>query len=315
MRGLNAGECYVLSGDYVSVLHNLAPPNTDSFAIDIDGNEVFRAKPTALGTWKSFIVPFKAASTGMASVRFRAEINGTDNDFGIDNICIEPCCVANIVENGHFDEFVPNNATGGGWTTVNTALGGWFASGGDPGAWYWLNEIGTGADPTASQTITGLKWGERYFLTGEFASIAHDATPPATNSFAVEINSATVFTSPPTPLGQWTPFAAPFDGPFNGSIIVRLKAEIGTTDNDFGIDNICIVPRPPLTCARRGDTNCDCVVDFFDIDPFLLALFDPPGYAAAYPDCTITTSDVNDDQIVDFFDIDPFLACLFEGCP
>lgn len=65
--------------------------------------------------------------------------------------------------------------------------------------------------------------------------------------------------------------------------------------------------------ATRGDVNCDGSVDFFDIDPFLLALFDPTGYAAAFPDCDITAADTNRDGGVNFFDIDSFLECLFGG--
>ncbi len=60
-----------------------------------------------------------------------------------------------------------------------------------------------------------------------------------------------------------------------------------------------------------GDVNCDGSVDFFDIDPFLLALFDAPGYELQYPSCDIGQADVNLDGSVDFFDIDAFLAALF----
>ena len=35
-----------------------------------------------------------------------------------------------------------------------------------------------------------------------------------------------------------------------------------------------------------GDVNCDGVIDFFDIDPFLLALFDAAGYAMRFPIAT-----------------------------
>jgi hypothetical protein len=64
--------------------------------------------------------------------------------------------------------------------------------------------------------------------------------------------------------------------------------------------------------VRPGDANCDGTVDFFDIDAFLQALFDPSGYAAAYPACApLGTADVNNDGSVDFFDIDGFLAILF----
>ena len=71
--------------------------------------------------------------------------------------------------------------------------------------------------------------------------------------------------------------------------------------------------RPPP--AARADTNCDGNVDFFDIDPFLLALFNAAAYTAAFPNCSLLSADCNNDQNVDFFDIDPFLNCLFNGCP
>jgi hypothetical protein len=67
--------------------------------------------------------------------------------------------------------------------------------------------------------------------------------------------------------------------------------------------------------AARGDLNCDGAVNAFDIDPFVLALTDPDGYTAAFPDCDITTGDVNCDGNVNAFDIDPFVACLTAGCP
>ena len=60
-----------------------------------------------------------------------------------------------------------------------------------------------------------------------------------------------------------------------------------------------------------GDLNCDCRFDAFDIEPFLVALFDPLGYPALYPDCDISLADINSDGNVDAFDIEPFLNCLF----
>jgi hypothetical protein len=61
---------------------------------------------------------------------------------------------------------------------------------------------------------------------------------------------------------------------------------------------------------RTGDLNCDGVVDFFDIDPFVTALVDPAGYAAVFPGCDRRQGDVNDDGMVDFFDIDAFVELL-----
>jgi hypothetical protein len=65
----------------------------------------------------------------------------------------------------------------------------------------------------------------------------------------------------------------------------------------------------------RGDTNCDGATNPFDIDPFILALTDPGGYAAAFPNCDILNADCNSDGLVNPFDIDPFIACLTSGCP
>ena len=59
-----------------------------------------------------------------------------------------------------------------------------------------------------------------------------------------------------------------------------------------------------------GDLNCSGTVDAFDIDPFVLALTDPAGYAAAYPDCDRMLADCNEDGTVDSFDIDPFVDLL-----
>ena len=66
---------------------------------------------------------------------------------------------------------------------------------------------------------------------------------------------------------------------------------------------------PPLL----GDLNCDGLLDAFDIDPFVLALTDPDGYAAAWPDCDRMLADCNEDGIIDAFDIDPFVELLTGG--
>jgi hypothetical protein len=65
--------------------------------------------------------------------------------------------------------------------------------------------------------------------------------------------------------------------------------------------------------ARIGDINCDGSVNVFDIDPFVLALTNPTGYAAAFPDCSIYSADINEDGLVNAFDIDPFVQVLVGG--
>ncbi|MCH8805092.1 MAG: hypothetical protein IH986_03280 [Planctomycetes bacterium] len=65
-----------------------------------------------------------------------------------------------------------------------------------------------------------------------------------------------------------------------------------------------------------GDLNCDGAFNGGDIDPFFLALGDPPGYHAAFPACDIMLADMNGDGSVNGGDIDAFFACLAAGgCP
>ena len=59
-----------------------------------------------------------------------------------------------------------------------------------------------------------------------------------------------------------------------------------------------------------GDMNCDGVVGFSDINPFVLALTNPTLYASTFPDCTIMNGDINGDGQVGFGDINPFVALL-----
>jgi hypothetical protein len=65
-----------------------------------------------------------------------------------------------------------------------------------------------------------------------------------------------------------------------------------------------------IETIRPGDTNCDGTIDAFDIEPFVLALLDPNGYAAAFPNCDLRAADVNEDGSVDGFDIEPFVGLL-----
>ena len=62
-----------------------------------------------------------------------------------------------------------------------------------------------------------------------------------------------------------------------------------------------------------GDCNCDEIVDFFDIDPFVLAVTNPAQYLLQYPDCGIWHADCNLDGYIDFFDIDAFVEFVVEG--
>ncbi|MCG3128542.1 MAG: hypothetical protein CHACPFDD_03431 [Phycisphaerae bacterium] len=70
---------------------------------------------------------------------------------------------------------------------------------------------------------------------------------------------------------------------------------------------------PPGLCHERGDLNCDGSVNGFDIEPFTLALSDPDGYFAAYPDCDYDLADVDENGSINGFDVDPFVDRLLGG--
>ena|GEM_PF-1770156 len=69
----------------------------------------------------------------------------------------------------------------------------------------------------------------------------------------------------------------------------------------------------PIVVWRPGDLNCDGLVDFDDIDPFVLALSGQAGYEAVWPACRWLNADCNGDGGVDFDDIDAFVAILSGG--
>jgi hypothetical protein len=61
---------------------------------------------------------------------------------------------------------------------------------------------------------------------------------------------------------------------------------------------------------RLGDLNCDGVVSFDDINPFIEALSDPAGWQSTHPNCPLPNGDTNGDGVVDFDDINAFVALL-----
>ncbi len=62
--------------------------------------------------------------------------------------------------------------------------------------------------------------------------------------------------------------------------------------------------------ACPGDLNCDGAVDFADINPFVLALTDPAGYQAAFPNCFLLAADCDNSGALDFYDINSFVSLL-----
>lgn len=106
-----------------------------------------------------------------------------------------------------------------------------------------------------------------------------------------------------------------FDDPRSGGVTQVWEGE-GELQNPFD-------PTDPLiftyTCTvesdhnqvDRGDLNCDGAVNAFDIEPFLLAMNDPAGYAEMFDVCDTVMGDFDQSGIVDQLDIEAFLEALF----
>jgi hypothetical protein len=74
------------------------------------------------------------------------------------------------------------------------------------------------------------------------------------------------------------------------------------------VDEAGVTPDLPL-----GDMNGSYTVDSLDIEPFVMALTDPDGYALQYPDIDLLeVGDINGDGEFNTLDIEPFVALLIQ---
>jgi agmatine deiminase len=94
------------------------------------------------------------------------------------------------------------------------------------------------------------------------------------------------------------------------TVYVRWGYQIGNgawAYSGWNIDDIQLIGVRTLV---PGDVNCDGVVSFGDINPFVQLLSDPANWQAAYPRCPLLNGDINGDGLVNFGDINPFVALL-----
>lgn len=171
--------------------------------------------------------------------------------------------------------------------------------------------MGVGATDHNDQWPSFSNWGPQI-----------DVAAPGANIYSLHLDSgyrSRSGTSMATPhVSGLTSLLLSFDSCLSPSEMIELlhatSVDLGPAgfDEKFGhgrIDAFAAINEAAAMAA--GDANCDCELNAFDIEPFLLALFDPEGYAIAYPGCDITRADVNGDGRVDAFDIEPFLERLF----
>ena len=102
---------------------------------------------------------------------------------------------------------------------------------------------------------------------------------------------------------------------FGGGLSINAYGDIAfycsltpPDDNQIEWGSGAFVARGPR--FEPGDLNCDGLINYGDIDPFVLAITDSANYATTYPDCDLNLADVNSDGQVNYGDIDPFVALL-----
>jgi hypothetical protein len=85
-------------------------------------------------------------------------------------------------------------------------------------------------------------------------------------------------------------------------------AATGGTPGEYGSD---CTPNECPPCA--GDLNCDGVVDFGDINPFVLILSNFAAWQQTYPGCPWQNGDIDGNGGVGFEDINPFVALIVQS--
>lgn len=97
---------------------------------------------------------------------------------------------------------------------------------------------------------------------------------------------------------------------------VKIRWGMGPTDGyvtypGWNIDDVQVWAPDPAACPRvPGDMNCDGVLSYADINPFVLAISSEAAYYALYPTCNWQNADCNTDGVVSYADINPFVALL-----
>jgi hypothetical protein len=138
--------------------------------------------------------------------------------------------------------------------------------------------------------------------------------------FTLTPNSPSLYTIPGT--SQTARGADLFTAfPGQGPQLFAAAAMLGLGAPPDNIDALDLLPcTNGMACALLhgirsfpGDLNCDHVISYADINPFVVALSSQSAYQARYPDCNWYNADCNGDRVVSYADINPFVQLLAGG--
>ena len=92
---------------------------------------------------------------------------------------------------------------------------------------------------------------------------------------------------------------------------INPVARTDTGTYDVAVTDDCnTVTSAAATLWLAGDINCDGVINYGDINPFVLALKGASAYEAEFPNCRQLNADCNGDAAVNYGDINPFVILL-----
>ncbi len=163
---------------------------------------------------------------------------------------------------------------------------------GDDSSWLEEDGVGEADDIDLSLCLTGM-------IVEEFGACCNELTGACTDNVSsfvcVEENELFVV----------------------DTLCADLVPECGERTGACCVDYApgCIVTTRGLCLYAPADMNCDGIINFDDIDPFVTALVGAEGYYAEFPDCNYLNGDIDGNGIVNFDDIDPFVNLLVAGGP
>ena len=124
----------------------------------------------------------------------------------------------------------------------------------------------------------------------------------------------------PTPAYQWRKNTVPLtnggniSGATTATLTVNPVAAADAGHYDVVATNSCgSVTSGAAGLWQRGDINCDGIVNYADINPFVLALSSQTGYEAQFPNCWFFNADASNDNVVNYADINAFVILLNHG--
>jgi hypothetical protein len=259
-------------------------PVVADFVIDFGGNGVapeITAQPTNDTTCTGGLASFAVTASGSPAPAFQWR-KGTTN----------------LVDGGSISGATTDTLT------INPAAGGDAATN--------YNCVATNASGSATSNNAALTINVAPSITTQ--PQRQTLTIGGTAAFSV------VATGTPAPAYQWRKNNVPLQdggnisGAASASLTISPAAAADAGNYDAVITNSC----DAVTTARApfwqlGDTNCDGSINFTDINPFVLMLTDPAGYATAFPACDVLNGDINSDGSASFGDINAFVATLTGG--